>query len=162
MHQKPQKGPQEVPSARAKRMPVYTEIEIDRPPAQFLDFAAYPTWTQGYIKSLAREDPALAPGSKLRAVTAAATASPTVLANSPDEFRWRGWFHGIPGLFTGEHMFVFEPSVATPGGTTFMQAEAFSGVLPALKPQGAELWKSIEKDFVGFNEDLKKKCEGER
>lgn len=132
----------------------------NRPP-QFLDFPSYPKWTQGYIKSITAEDPALAPGSRLRAVTATATASPKVLANSPGEFRWRDWLHGLPGVFTGEHIFVFEPSKTAPRGTTFVQAESFSGVLALLKPEGAELWKSIKKDFEGFNEDLKKKCESD-
>ncbi|KND91909.1 hypothetical protein TOPH_03435 [Tolypocladium ophioglossoides CBS 100239] len=166
MHETLHKGPQEVPSSRAKRMSIYTEVEIDRPPEQvrhiFLDFPSYPAWTHGYIKSITGEDPALAPGSKLRAVLATVTVSPRVLANSPDEFRWRGGLRGLPGLLTGDHMFVFTPSKTTPGGTTFAQAEGFSGLLTVFKSGDAQLWKSIKEDFVGFNEDLKKRCEDAR
>ncbi|PNY25735.1 Uncharacterized protein TCAP_04329, partial [Tolypocladium capitatum] len=135
--------------------------EDNRSGGQFLDFASYPTWTQGYIKSITAADAAAAPGTKLRAVMARLTVSPRVLANSPGEFRWRGWLHGLPGVFTGDHVFVFEPSGTTRGGTTFVQAERFSGLLAALQPRGAALRESVRRDFVGFNEDLKKRCERE-
>ena len=33
-------------------------------------------------------------------------------------------------------------------------------MLTYLKPVGSELWKKVKSNYVGFNEDLKKKCEG--
>jgi hypothetical protein len=168
-------------------MAIHTEVEIDRSPEQvrktvsclphtsitrlsltpslhdqFLDFPSYSTWTHGFIKSITPADPTVAPGTKLRNVLQGMTISPTIMANSPQEFRWRGVLWGIPGLFTGEHQFRFEPSKITPGGTTFVQAEKFSGILTFMIAEGTGFWKSTKEGFEGFNEDLKKRCESEK
>jgi len=68
---------------------------------------------------------------------------------------------GIPGLFTGEHQFRFEPSKKTPGGTTFVQAERFSGILLFLIADGTKFSKTTKAGFEGFNADLKARCESE-
>jgi len=86
------------------------------------------------------------------------TISPTIVENSAQAFRWRGLLWGVPGLFTGEHQFRFEPSKKTPGGTTFVQAEKFSGILSFLIAEGTGFWKSTKEGFEGFNADLKAKC----
>jgi hypothetical protein len=128
-------------------------------PPQFLDFPAYPTWTHGFIKSITPADRALAPGTKLTNVLQGMTISPTIRENSPQQFRWLGRLWGLPGLFTGEHQFRFEPSARTPGGTTFVQAEEFSGLLSFMIAEGTRFWKSTKAGFDGFNADLKARCE---
>jgi hypothetical protein len=40
------------------------------------------------------------------------------------------------GIFIGEHIFRFEPSTKTPGGTTFVQGEKFTGVLSWIINEG--------------------------
>lgn len=87
------------------------------------------------------------------------TFSPTVMENSPGEFRWRGRMWGIPGLFSGEHSFRFEPSRTTPGATTFVQAEEFSGILSFLIADGTKFAKTTKAGFEGFNADLKARVE---
>jgi hypothetical protein len=131
-------------------------------PQQFLDFPSYSTWTQGFIRSITHAKPSatlLQKGDKLKCVLKGMTITPTVLENSSSEFRWRGMLWGIPGLFTGEHCFRFEPSKITPGGTTFVQSEKFSGVLSFLIAEGTAFAKQTREGFEGFNGDLKKKCE---
>jgi hypothetical protein len=87
------------------------------------------------------------------------TIAPTVVANAPAEFRWRGVLWGVPGLFTGEHQFRFGPSARTPGATTLVQAETFSGVLAFLIAEGTGFWTKTKEGFEGFNADLKARCE---
>jgi len=69
------------------------------------------------------------------------------------------------GTFNGEHIFRFEPSTKTQGGTTFVQEEKFTGLLSFLMSDGfiarsVGLKESSKKGFEGYNEDLKKWCEG--
>ena len=78
--------------------------------------------------------------------------------NSPEVFTWRG---GATGVFVGQHSFRFEPSKITPGGTTFVQEENFSGVLtfpmgknPVAKLIG--LRKKTKAGWDAFNVDFKK------
>ncbi|KAF2727668.1 hypothetical protein EJ04DRAFT_132902 [Polyplosphaeria fusca] len=77
-------------------------------------------------------------------------------------FRWVG---SMPGVFTGEHIFRFEHSEVTPGGTTFSQEESFSGALSFLMGDnfaGRTLgWQEkSHKGWIRYNEDLKRWCEG--
>jgi hypothetical protein len=88
------------------------------------------------------------------------TISPTIQENPAREFRWLGRLWGIPGLFTGEHTFRFENSKTTPGGTTMVQSEKFSGVLSFLVADGTGFAKTTREGFEGFNADLKKWVEG--
>ena len=90
------------------------------------------------------------------------TFDPIVLENSLSTFRWRGNFIGI---FIGEHIFRFEPSTKTLGGTTFVQEEKFTGILSWMMSEGfvARAIGSREKARRGFeryNRDLKAWCEG--
>jgi hypothetical protein len=66
---------------------------------------------------------------------------------------------GLPGLFTGEHSFKFEPCAAAPGTTTFVQSEAFSGVLSFLVAPSTNLGKQIHTRFDGLNSDIKARAE---
>lgn len=84
---------------------------------------------------------------------------PEVLANDEHEFKWRGKLWGIPGLFTGEHVFRFEDSKETQAGTTFVQSEEFSGVLSLISREGSKMYTETKAGFEGFNKDLKARCE---
>ena len=85
--------------------------------------------------------------------------------NSPSCFRWIG---ELPlGLFSGEHSFHFEPSSETPGGTTFVHQEEFTGLLSFLMGGGlvarsVGAAEKTKKGFEGFNVDLKAWCESEK
>jgi hypothetical protein len=63
------------------------------------------------------------------------------------------------GLFTGVHAFSFEDSKITPGGTTFVQSEEFSGPLWFIMNPAFGLSVKSKKGFEAFNEELKKKAE---
>lgn len=67
----------------------------------------------------------------------------------------------MSGLFTGEHVFRFEPSETTPGGTTFVQEENFTGILSFMYASWSPMAKDTKKGFAGFNVDLKARCERE-
>jgi hypothetical protein len=86
------------------------------------------------------------------------TMSPTILANTPDRFAWKG---SLPGIFSGAHSFIFKESG---DGTEFTQTEVFGGALGWIM---GESWvagkmgmreKTI-RGWEGFNEDFKKWCE---
>jgi hypothetical protein len=70
------------------------------------------------------------------------------------------------GTFCGEHIFRFEPSKTTEGGTTFSQDERFTGSLGGLLMGGGFVGnalgvkESTKKGFEKYNGDLKKWCEG--
>lgn len=83
--------------------------------------------------------------------------NPTLQENSPTGFRWLG---SLPGIFSGEHVFKFEPSKTTPGGTTLTQSEEFAGLLSFLCGPTWSLGIGTRKQFVEFNESLKKRVEG--
>jgi hypothetical protein len=61
---------------------------------------------------------------------------------------------GISGL----HMFSFELSEVTEGGTTFVHEKEFSGATDFLMKSWLVGW-SFPGKFNGFNRDLKKKAE---
>jgi hypothetical protein len=65
------------------------------------------------------------------------------------------------GLFSGDHSFHFEPSEITPGGTTFVQNENFSGLIGGIIGENIignaiGLRAKTKAGFEGFNEDFKK------
>lgn len=146
-------------------MTVSTQIEIGSAPAEvrkvFLDFEQYSAWTKAFVIKPLADDPKIAPGEKLKLEAGGMTFKPTILENSELEFRWRGVLWSIPGVFTGEHVFRFEPSTTTPGGTTLVQEEKFTGVLSVLMYEGSNFEKTTRKNFVTFNENLKARCEKE-
>jgi hypothetical protein len=86
--------------------------------------------------------------------------------NTAEHFYWQGNFHG---LIKGTHMWRFLPSEeeGNQGGTTFVQAEDFEGVLSLLFSKWWPKWfggmrTSIERDFGMFNGDFKRWVEGGR
>lgn len=79
--------------------------------------------------------------------------------NSSSQFRWRG---SLPLIFTGDHFYRFLPSDITPGGTTFLQEEEFTGLLsPVMKVKEGKrdfAAKNLE-GFEKLNGDLKRRAE---
>lgn len=65
----------------------------------------------------------------------------------------------VYGLVAGLHTFEFNPSTTTPGGTTFIQKEEYSGLLAFLMTPSL-LGKKIKGQFERFNADLKGRVEG--
>jgi len=66
--------------------------------------------------------------------------------------------------FNGEHRFKFEPSKTTPGHTTFIHEENFTGAMTWMMNGGMAskmvgLEKSTREGFEKFNADLKAWCE---
>ena len=123
-----------------------------------MDFTKYPEWTQGFIKSIEphSQKSTIEKGDKLKVVLEGGTFNPVVTENSPARFAWLG---SLPlGVFSGEHEFQFKPSTTTPGGTTLIHAEDFSGALSFLMKMS--FGTKTGTGFEGFNNDLKRKAEG--
>lgn len=80
-------------------------------------------------------------------------------SNAPEVFSWRG---SIPFLFTGEHSFSFRPSTdsSNPGGTTFIHAEEFQGLMSFLVGPTWVMGKQTRANYEAFNEELKGRVEG--
>ncbi|KAF2190116.1 hypothetical protein K469DRAFT_560380 [Zopfia rhizophila CBS 207.26] len=143
-------------------------IEISTAPEdvreKFLDFSQIPTYhPNGFFKSLGPAIPnkPLEPGDKMHNVLEGMTFDPIFLENSPTCFRWLG---SLPGIFSGEHIFRFEPSIATHGGTTFVQEEKFTGILAFLMGDGfvarsIGLREKTKRGWESYNRDLKTWCE---
>ncbi|KAJ6255800.1 hypothetical protein Dda_9410 [Drechslerella dactyloides] len=148
---------------------LYTTIEISASPntvrEKFLDFSQLPTYhPNGFFKSIktAVPDKAFEPGVKLHNVLEGMTIEPTLIENSATCFRWGGT--GLLGTFSGEHIFRFEPSTKTQGGTTFVHEEKFTGLLSFIMghnpvARGIGLRDSTQKGFERYNRDLKVWCE---
>lgn len=127
------------------------EIAIDASPevvrSTFLDFKSHAQWDPLLTLIVANDDD-VKPGTVLEIDLqlkgeAARKMKPTVLTNTPEEFKWKGvlWFETI---FCGQHYFQFKPT--TDGKTTLVQGENFSGFLvPVISWFGV-----FEKTKVGF------------
>lgn len=76
--------------------------------------------------------------------------------NTPERLKWRG---SLPLIFTGDHVFEFQPSKKTPGATTLVQYEDFSGLLSFTMKTEKRSGADNHKGFVAFNEDVKKEAE---
>ena len=81
--------------------------------------------------------------------------SPIVLENTETSFKWLG---SLPYIFSGAHSFLFQPSEKTPGHTTFVDNEDFSGLLSVLMLPSL-MGGGTKANFEKFNEDLKKRVE---
>ncbi len=83
------------------------------------------------------------------------TFEPVVLASEPGkEFRWKGKLL-YPGIFDGEHYFLFEEIDSTQ--TRFIQGEEFSGVFSGII--SALVLKDTEAGFEAMNQALKERVE---
>lgn len=76
--------------------------------------------------------------------------------NSAERLKWRG---SLPGIFTGDHVFEFQPSKSNPGQTTFLQYEDFSGLLAFTMKPTKESGSKNMLGFLRFNEDVKRQAE---
>ncbi|KAJ3578426.1 hypothetical protein NPX13_g2137 [Xylaria arbuscula] len=135
-------------------------IEIARSPAQvrhvFIDFARFHEWCQGPVKAVQT----LAPegridiGDKVKvAFGGGISVTAEITENSPAEFRWRA---SLPGLLKAEHSFQFEESKVTPGSTTFVNSESFTGFLSLLSSGSHD---GSSPGFEKFNQSLKQRAE---
>lgn len=77
--------------------------------------------------------------------------------NSAERLKWRG---SLPGIFTGDHVFEFQPSKRNPGQTTFLQYEDFTGLLAFTMKPTKESGSKNMLGFLRFNEDVKRQAEG--
>ncbi|OJJ45966.1 hypothetical protein ASPZODRAFT_99032 [Penicilliopsis zonata CBS 506.65] len=148
---------------------ISTSIEISASPEavreKFLDFSQLPNYhPNGLFKVLGPLVPGepLNPGLKMHNELDGMTFEPTLLENSPACFRWQG--SGLMGTFKGQHIFRFESSKTTPGGTTFTHEEKFTGLLSFIMSEGSVarsigLREKTQNGFIQYNNDLKKWCE---
>ena len=72
--------------------------------------------------------------------------------NSATALKWTG---DLFGLFVGQHQFYYQPSQKTPGHTTFLQKEDFTGPLSYFVREGSSGGASTKTNFEGFNKSLK-------
>ncbi|KAF2660417.1 hypothetical protein K491DRAFT_589303 [Lophiostoma macrostomum CBS 122681] len=145
-------------------------IEIAAPPAEvrakFRDFESLPSYHSGFFKSIGPATPGkpLEPGKdKLNVVLEGTTFNPVFLVRHHPSSCYR-WVGSIPYVFTGEHIFTFEPSKTTPGGTTFSQEETFSGMLSFMMGEGflgnqLGMKEKTKTGWEKYNADLKAACE---
>ena len=84
--------------------------------------------------------------------------SPVILTNTSQQFKWSG---NVPYIFRGDHEWNFKASSQTPGGTTLVQSEQFTGLLSFFMNEGSSSHENTKKGFQGFNEELKRRCEGQ-
>ncbi|KAM0805807.1 hypothetical protein BDR22DRAFT_829375 [Usnea florida] len=161
---------------------IHSSIEINAPPSRVRDvlltFDAYPTWHTGFITSIAssresaekgkdtlsnktntsaQEMNLAAKGDEIHGVMGGVTFTAVVLESSANVFSWTGppFYH----LFRGVHTFRFSPSVSTPGSTTFVQEESFTGVLAWVMAERGPIGRKVRGMFEGFNQDLKVEAE---
>ncbi|KAK4624576.1 hypothetical protein CLAFUW4_06206 [Fulvia fulva] len=143
---------------------ITTSIEIAAPPSRvrevFNDFASWPTWTTGMIKAVSshKSGTEVKVGDTLEVVLEGMTIEPTLLVNSGSKFEWRG---SALGLFMGDHGFTFKGSEITAGGTTFVHEENFYRLLGLMMMLPLGFHGSTKKGFEKFNDDLKRRVEGE-
>ncbi|KAH8726415.1 hypothetical protein GQ44DRAFT_705599 [Phaeosphaeriaceae sp. PMI808] len=114
---------------------IRTELEISATPEEVraivLDFAQYSYWHTSFIQSIATIPPAaldthtLHKGAKLDTKIGGIRLKPTVKSNNLIEFSWYG--SALGGAFAGTHYFQYFESHITPGGTTFVHGEDYSG-----------------------------------
>jgi hypothetical protein len=71
-------------------------------------------------------------------------------------FQWRG---SLWPIFVGDHAWHFKPSAATPGGTTLVQEENFTGLMSFTMKEGSSGEVKTKANFAKFNADIKKKAE---
>jgi len=83
---------------------------------------------------------------------------PTIQNWSPVcHLHWRGRFLDIPGLFTGYHHFILQPS-ADGNSTDFEHFEIFSGIIAYLIKYVGKTYSDTEEGFKAMNEALKERA----
>ncbi|PYI09597.1 hypothetical protein BO78DRAFT_394805 [Aspergillus sclerotiicarbonarius CBS 121057] len=148
--------------------PVTTTVEIAASPStvreKFLDFASIPKYTPtGFIRAIVPADNkapmTLQPGDKLTCTVGYGKMKfgAAVWNNTPELFSWGG---SLPGIFTGEHRFVFEKVAGQPNRTRLVHEEHFSGLFGFVMGEGfvarsAGWAEKTKTGFESFNRDFK-------
>ncbi|KAK4912634.1 hypothetical protein LTR66_017269 [Elasticomyces elasticus] len=142
---------------------ISTQIDIAAPPfrvrSTFMNFENIPTYHKDWkIVPLKpnQSSQSLQPGDSVKVTMGGMSFLPVINEISNDKFVWTG---SLPFIFTGQHKFYFANSQATPGGTTFVQQETFSGLLAFLMGEGWSMRTSTIKGWRAFDESLKRECE---
>lgn len=137
---------------------IHTETTIDAPPETvweiLVDAERYPEWNPYHV----RVEGALALGEELELEIHKPNGNEVTIhpeVQVLDEHRELTWGGGVPGLFTGRHVFRLEPTAD--GGTHLVHEETFRG----LGVPFAEL-DSIEEGYGRVNEALRRRAEGQR
>jgi len=136
-----------------------SSIDIDAPPekvwAILMDFDTYPDWNP-FITSIKGEQRL---GGKLEAYLdlpdgPGMTFKPTIqVFDEGTELTWLGKLL-VKGIFDGRHTLRVEPR---DGGSTFVQAEKFTGLLAGLMMRF--IGDSTEQGFSEMNNALKERAE---
>lgn len=110
---------------------VHTEIEVAASPetvrSVFFNWAAYPSWNNNFrlTPPEGKLPQDLAKNEYINVeIVGGMKFKPYVTRNEADGFSWLGFGYYI---FNGEHQFSWKPSQKTPGHTTLVQKEDFSG-----------------------------------
>ena len=136
---------------------IYTETEIAAPPEIIWDilitFEDYPNWNPYHVK-VDQKGP-FNVGTDLEITIHKPNGNhlvvpPQILAIEPN--KKLSWGGGLWGIFTGEHVFLFEP--LPNGNTRVIQQEEFSGLAIPFAELG-----TIEEGYKLVNAALKKKAE---
>ncbi|KAK2730034.1 activator of hsp90 atpase 1 family protein [Colletotrichum kahawae] len=160
---------------------VATEIEIAAPPAtvksvvgvtvfvscyrsvsylyQFLDWHRFDEWTKVWkmsTKGESKKPSELKEGDVVSTNLKGMAFTLVILENSKELFRWNV---SLPYIFSGAHSFYFRASEKTPGGTTMIQTEEFSGLLAFLMKPFWGFKKKTLANWREFDADFKKESE---
>ncbi|KAF2113269.1 hypothetical protein BDV96DRAFT_601448 [Lophiotrema nucula] len=142
---------------------IRTEIEIAASPetvrSVFLNWPSYPSWNNNFrlTPPKGKEAKDLQKKEYIKVeIVDAMKFSPYITKNDADGFSWMGFGYYI---FNGEHQFSWTKSEKTPGGTTLVQKEDFSGLLSFLVAPGWSQGKKTAANFSAFNEAVKKEAE---
>ncbi|KAK6076989.1 activator of hsp90 ATPase 1 family protein [Seiridium cupressi] len=141
---------------------IVAQIEIQASPetvrSVYMDFPRYKEWTNWKFEPVvaSKTSSALKPKDKLKVDLGSMKFEPAIVENTSETFQWLGELYGV---FSGHHEFYWTPSTKTPGGTTFLQKETFTGLLAFLMGPGWSPSKSTIANWDGFNADLKKEAE---
>jgi hypothetical protein len=125
--------------------------------AKFVDWANYNSWTKVFIitpVNPSKQPKDLQPGDKIKVDSKGFKFTAEIVENSPSSFQWAGGLP-VPGLMSGVHQFHFQPSQETPGGTTLVHKEDFSGMLSFVTKENWKLGAQAKADMEEFNHDIK-------
>jgi hypothetical protein len=138
---------------------IETETTVGAPPAAvwatLVDFERYPDWNP-FLRVTGRPNRGAHVDVEIRPPgRRPASFRPTLTVVDRDrELRWLGHLF-VPGLYDGEHEFRLADDGA--GGTRFVHAETFRGVLAPLFTR--LLGDSVERGFRDMNAALKARVE---
>lgn len=143
---------------------IKSEIVINAPPqtvrSTFLDFPSHSEWNPFFVRF--KDVGEVKPGThleidmKLKGEDNVRTMNPVVLANTNDEFKWKGSL-ASDWVFVGTHYFLFE-SIDDGKSTRLVQGEDFGGFLvPVLGLMG--IFEKTTASFEDLNVALKAEAE---